>query len=219
MQSVRCTFITSVIAMSKRKTNIPFWAEREGGTKTEGTRERPPKHYKRMCISWTAQLIVSAVKCKFKLSSKRLNLALRTSRFSTDFGACEFVSEQLCFERFFLRLLFFSSQLIATNSWARRAFVFVDIHKLFDSLEKQGFVLSGTQHNKTEGHQFPHFLTEATHQNGALKIPGMPIDLDHKELWAFTRGGEGLGSERRKDMIRRERGEGCEGRLVSSARY
>lgn len=107
------------------------------------------------------------------------NLKL-TSWFSVDFEACEFVSEE-CFERFFFRLLFFSSQLIATNSWAREVFTFEDVYNLFDSLEKQSFVLSGRQQNKTEDHHFSTF-SESTHQNGALKIPGMPIDLDYKVM-------------------------------------
>ena len=54
------------------------------------------------------------------------HMILRTSRFSTDFGMCEFVSE-LCFERFFRRLLFFSTQLIAKSSWAKVVSLFEDI--------------------------------------------------------------------------------------------
>ena len=43
---------------------------------------------------------------------------IRTSRVSRDFGTCVSVSV-LCFDRFFRRLLFFSLQLIATNSLAK----------------------------------------------------------------------------------------------------
>ena len=91
---------------------------------------------------------------------------IRTSRVSRDFGTCVSVSV-LCFDRFFRRLLFFSLQLIATNSLARGISLIKETDDYVGSLLTQGFVLSDRQENKTEERWFPHFLTEATHQNGA----------------------------------------------------
>lgn len=115
---------------------------------------------------------------------------LHTSRFSTDFGACEFPSE-LCFERFFLRLLFFSSQLIATDRWATGSFVLDDTHEQIKTTQETSLRLqwdSQTIRKKIGSHTFSQ--TETTHQNGALKIPGMPIDTVHKGSWglAFQEG-------------------------------
>lgn len=113
---------------------------------------------------------------------------LHTSRFSTDFGACEFASE-LCFERFFLRLLFFSSQLIATDRWATGSFVLDDTHEQIKTTQETSLRLqsdSQTIRKKIGSHTFSQ--TETTHQNGALKIPGMPIDTVHKGSWGLCRG-------------------------------
>lgn len=112
------------------------------------------------------QLISPTAIYLFKRLIFYLILIVRTSRFSSDFGTCVFVSA-LCFDRFFRRLLFFSLQLIATNSLARWISLIKDIDDYFGSLLTQGFVLSGRQENKTEERRFPNFLTEATHQNGA----------------------------------------------------
>lgn len=133
---------------------------------------------------------------------------LRTSRFS-DFGACEFSSE-LCFERFFLRLLLFSSQLIATDRWATGSLVLDDTHEQIKITRETSLRLqldNQTIRKKIGSHTFSQ--TQTTHQNGALKIPSMPIDTVHKGSWGPA------GGYNKSSALRREgRGEWEKWRLT-----
>ena len=92
--------------------------------------------------------------CGLKVHYLYKNLALLTSLCLTSFGVCVLLPAiEFCFERFFFRLLVFSSQLIATNNRDTDVFTFTGVFQILDSIDKQDFGSYSRRKNKTEEHQ------------------------------------------------------------------